>query len=88
MVGCSHLLTSDGYVYIVARTKQYIEAVAMLCASFAKACTIVQADVKFNGTQFMSKSLTFSQDWAGSAACRHTGVEAYHEILGTLSKLM
>jgi hypothetical protein len=36
----------------------------------------------------MSKSLTFSWDWLGSAAYHDTGVEGYHEILGTISRLM
>ncbi|KAF4962427.1 hypothetical protein FSARC_9499 [Fusarium sarcochroum] len=51
------------YVYIVARTEQYTEAVAKIRASFGKVCTIIQADVSFYGTEFMSKSLTFS--WIG-----------------------
>lgn len=36
----------------------------------------------------MSKSLTFSWDWLGSAAYHNTGVEDYHEMLGTISRLM
>ncbi|PNP58446.1 hypothetical protein FNYG_15109 [Fusarium nygamai] len=76
------------YVYIVARTEQYTHSVAKICAPFGKVCTVVQADVSLYGTDFMSKSLTFSWDWVGSAAYHDTGVEEYHEMLGTISRLM
>ncbi|EMT69591.1 hypothetical protein FOC4_g10003323 [Fusarium odoratissimum] len=76
------------YVYIVARTEQYTESVAKICAPFGKVCTIVQADVSLYGTEFMSKSLTFSWDWLGSAAYHNTGVEDHHEMLDTISRLM
>ncbi|KAF4442461.1 7-alpha-hydroxycholest-4-en-3-one 12-alpha-hydroxylase [Fusarium austroafricanum] len=76
------------YVYIVARTEQYTRAVAKICAPFGKVCTIVQADVSLYGTDFMSKSLTFSWDWLGSAAYHHNGVEDYHEMLEKISRLM
>ncbi|EWZ29434.1 NADPH2:quinone reductase [Fusarium oxysporum Fo47] len=82
------LAYKHGYVYIVARTEQYTESVAKICAPFGKVCTIVQADVSLYGTEFMSKSLTFSWDWLGSAAYHNTGVEDYHEMLGTISRLM
>lgn len=36
----------------------------------------------------MSKSLTFSWDWLGSAAYHNTGVEYYYKMLGTIAKLM
>jgi NADPH:quinone reductase-like Zn-dependent oxidoreductase len=36
----------------------------------------------------MSKSLTFSWDWLGSAAYHNTGVEDYYTMLRTISKLM
>ncbi|KAF5256183.1 hypothetical protein FOXYS1_13355 [Fusarium oxysporum] len=82
------LAYKHGYVYIVARTEYYTESVAKICAPFGKVCTIVQADVSLYGTEFMSKSLTFSWDWLGSAAYHNTGVEDYHEMLGTISRLM
>ncbi|KAF4338416.1 NADPH2:quinone reductase [Fusarium beomiforme] len=76
------------YVYIIARTEQYTDAVAKICAPFGKVCTIVQADVSLYGTEFMSKSLTFSWDWVGSAAYHGTRVEDYHEMLGKIASLM
>ncbi|KAJ4026301.1 hypothetical protein NW752_001240 [Fusarium irregulare] len=76
------------YIYIVARTEQYTNAVAKICAPFGKVCTIVQADVSLYGTDFMSKSLTFSWDWVGSAAYHDTCVEDYHEMLGAIAKWM
>ncbi|KAH8742300.1 chaperonin 10-like protein [Diaporthe sp. PMI_573] len=76
------------YVYILARTEQYVDAIAKICAPFGKACTIVQADVSLYGTEFMSKSMTFSWDWLGSAAYHRTNVEGYHDIFATLSRLM
>ena len=36
----------------------------------------------------MSKSLTFSWDWVGSAAYHDTCVEDYHEMLGAIAKWM
>ncbi|KAH7184634.1 chaperonin 10-like protein [Fusarium flagelliforme] len=76
------------YIYIVARTEQYTNAVAKICAPFGKVCTIVQADVSLYGTDFMSKSLTFSWDWLGSAAYHGTGIEYYYQMLNTIAKLM
>ncbi|KAG5767232.1 hypothetical protein H9Q72_004682 [Fusarium xylarioides] len=76
------------YVYIVARTEQYTHSIAKISAPFGKVCTVVQADVSLYGTEFMSKSLTFSWDWVGSAAYHDTGVEDYHEMLETISRLM
>ncbi|KAM0081661.1 hypothetical protein ACKRZS_006154 [Fusarium odoratissimum] len=76
------------YAYILASTEQYIHAVAKICAPFGKVCSIVQADVSLYGTDFMSKSMTFAWDWLGSAAYHRTNVEGYHEMLGTLSRLM
>lgn len=48
----------------------------------------MQADVSLYGTEFMSKSMTFSWDWLGSAAYHRTNVEGYHEMFETLSRLM
>lgn len=76
------------YVYILAPTELYIEAVTKICAPFGKVCTIVQADLKLYGTEFMSKSLTLSWDWLGTGSYHRTNVEKYHDILEALSKLM
>lgn len=82
------LITLTRYVYILAKTEQYVDAIAKICAPFGKVCTIVQADVSLYGTEFMSKSMTFSWDWLGSAAYHRTNVESYHDIFATLSRLM
>ncbi|KAH7224327.1 chaperonin 10-like protein [Fusarium redolens] len=73
---------------IVKQSEDLKLKVPINCAPFGKVCTIVQADVSLYGTEFMSKSLTFSWDWLGSAAYHDTGVEDYHEMLGTISRLM
>lgn len=51
-------------------------------------CSIVQADVSLYGTDFMSKSLTFSWDWLGSAAYHRTNLESYHRMFGALRDLI
>ncbi|KAK6207701.1 nadph2:quinone reductase [Colletotrichum tabaci] len=76
------------YVYILAATEQYVHAIAKICAPFGKVCTIVQADVSLYGTDFMSKSMTFSWDWLGSAAYHRTNVEGYRDMFSTLSRYM
>jgi NADPH:quinone reductase-like Zn-dependent oxidoreductase len=48
----------------------------------------VQANVSLYGTDFMSKSLTFSWDWLGSAAYHHTNVENYHAMFTALATYM
>ncbi|KAI8712172.1 hypothetical protein NCS52_01314800 [Fusarium sp. LHS14.1] len=83
-----NLDVSIKYVYILAKTEQYVDAIAKICAPFGKACTIVQADISLYGTEFMSKSTTFSWDWLGSAAHHRTNLEGYHKIFTTLSRLM
>jgi NADPH:quinone reductase-like Zn-dependent oxidoreductase len=74
------------YAYVVARTEQYIHALGKICAPFAKVCSIVQAKFDLYGTDFMSKSMTFSWDWLGSSAYHRTNVESYRRILGTLAR--
>ncbi|KAL5333937.1 GroES-like protein [Aspergillus crustosus] len=74
------------YVYVVARTEQYIHALGKICAPFAKVCSIVQAKFDLYGTDFMSKSLTFSWDWLGSSAYHRTNLENYQRIFGSLSR--
>ena len=82
------LITLTRYVYILAGTEQYVDAIAKICAPFGKVCTIVQANISLYRTEFMSKSMTFSWDWLGSAAFHRTNVEGYHDIFTTLSRLM
>jgi hypothetical protein len=72
----------------LAATDQYVDAVAKICAPFGKVCNIVQADVSLYGTEFMSRSMTFSWDWLGSAAYHGVNVEYYRDILTNLSRLM
>jgi NADPH:quinone reductase-like Zn-dependent oxidoreductase len=74
------------YVYVVARTEQYIHALGKICAPFAKVCSIVQAKFDLYGTDFMSKSMSFSWDWLGTAAYHRTNVENYHRIFGALAR--
>lgn len=74
------------YVYVVARTEQYIHTLGKICAPFAKVCSIVQAKFDLYGTDFMSKSMTFSWDWLGSSAYHHTNLENYHRIFGILAR--
>ncbi|KAH6695698.1 chaperonin 10-like protein [Plectosphaerella plurivora] len=76
------------YVYILAGTEQYVHAVAKICVPFSKVCTIVQADVSLYGTDFMSKSMTFSWDWLGTAAFHRTNVDGYHVMFSTLARYM
>ncbi|KAL4901515.1 hypothetical protein BDW74DRAFT_187714 [Aspergillus multicolor] len=76
------------YAYIVARTEQYIDALGKILAPFGKVCSIVQAKFDFYGSDFMSKSLTFSWDWLGSSAYHRTNLENFHRIFETLSALV
>jgi hypothetical protein len=73
---------------VVARTEQYIHPLGKICAPFAKVCSIVQAKFDLYGTEFMSKSMTFSWDWLGSSAYHRTNLENYHRIFGTLAHYM
>ncbi|GFF99708.1 zinc-type alcohol dehydrogenase-like protein SA1988 [Aspergillus udagawae] len=74
------------YVYVVARTEQYIYALGKICAPFAKVCSIVQAKFDLYGTDFMSKSMTFSWDWLGTSAYHRTNLENYRRIFGALAR--
>ncbi|KAL4860439.1 hypothetical protein BDV12DRAFT_191702 [Aspergillus spectabilis] len=76
------------YAYVVARSEQYIHPLGKICAPFAKVCSIVQAKFDLYGTEFMSKSMTFSWDWLGSSAYHRTNLENYHRIFGTLAHYM
>jgi NADPH:quinone reductase-like Zn-dependent oxidoreductase len=48
----------------------------------------VQGNVNLYGTDFMSKSLTFSWDWLGSASYHQTNLQSYGRIFGALANLM
>jgi NADPH:quinone reductase-like Zn-dependent oxidoreductase len=82
------LITSNRYVYILGPTEQYLSAVGTICAPFGKVCSIVQADIRFYGTEFMSKSLTFSWDWLGSGFYHRTNLGSYRTMITTLASLM
>lgn len=84
----SLLTTYSSYVYVLAPTEQYVHAIAKICAPFAKVCTIVQADVSLYGTDFMSKSMTFSWDWLGTGVYHKARSDLYHDIFQTLASLM
>lgn len=56
------------YAFITSRTEQYIGPIGDVLAPFGKVCSIVQARFDMYGSQFMSKSLTFSWCWLGSGA--------------------
>jgi hypothetical protein len=85
----SYLRTADTdksrYAYVVARTEQYIHPLGKICAPFSKVCSIVQAKFDFYGSDFMSKSMTFSWDWLGSSGYHHTNLENYRRIFGTVA---
>ncbi|KAI2969135.1 hypothetical protein CBS147324_6107 [Aspergillus niger] len=73
------------YVYVVARTEQYIHVLGKICAPFAKVCSIVQAKFDLYGTEFMSKSMTFSWNWLGTAAYHRTILENYQRAFEALA---
>lgn len=76
----------DRYIYITHSTAQYMDVCAAIVAPLGKVCSIVQADVKFYGTQFMSKSLTFAWCWLGSKPYHGDQSEAHHNMLEKLAK--
>ncbi len=55
-------------------------------APLGKVCSIVQADVKFYGTQFLSKSLTFAWCWLGTKPYHGDKSEAHHDMLEELAE--
>jgi NADPH:quinone reductase-like Zn-dependent oxidoreductase len=84
----SHLKTDTDksrYAYVVANTEQYIHPLGKICAPFSKVCSIVQAKFDLYGTDFMSKSMTFSWDWLGSSIYHRTNLENYRRIYGNLA---
>lgn len=70
---------------MVARTEQYIHVLGKICAPFAKVCSIVQAKFDLYGTEFMSKSMTFSWNWLGTAAYHRTKLENYQRAFEALA---
>lgn len=79
------------YALVTSRTEQYLKPIADVLAPFGKVCSIVQAQFDMYGTQFMSKSLTFSWCWLCSGAY-HEYVndhdEKHHEWFEELAKLL
>jgi NADPH:quinone reductase-like Zn-dependent oxidoreductase len=55
---------------------------------YGKVCSIVQARFDFYGTQFMSKSLSFSWCWLGSAAYHGQNLKEYGRLFGVLTDLI
>ncbi|KUI53995.1 hypothetical protein VP1G_01442 [Cytospora mali] len=54
------------YAFITSRTEQYVQQIGEVLDTFGKVCSIVQARFDMYGSQFMSKSLTFSWCWVAS----------------------
>ncbi len=63
-----------------------MDVCADIVAPLGKVCSIVQADVNFYGTQFLSKSLTFAWCWLGSKPYHGDQSEAHHEMLEELAE--
>ena len=75
----------DRYIYITHSTAQYLDVCADIVAPLGKVCSIVQGDVRFYGTQFMSKSLTFVWCWLGSKTYHGDQSESHHDMLEELA---
>lgn len=79
------------YAFITSRTEQYIGPISDVLAPFGKVCSIVQAKFDMYGTQFMSKSLTFSWCWLGTGGYhgyRNDRVEKHHEWFEEMARLV
>lgn len=76
------------YILINASTEQYLSIASDICAPLGKICSIVQSNVNFYGTQFLSKSLTFAWVWLGSRGYHSYDVESQHWVMGKLSKFI
>jgi NADPH:quinone reductase-like Zn-dependent oxidoreductase len=70
----------------MASTEQYLSVASDICAPLGKICSIVQSSVNFYGTQFLSKSLTFSWCWLGSRGYHDYDREAQHVMMESLAK--
>lgn len=79
------------YAFITSRTEQYIGSISDVLSPFGKVCSIVQAKFDMYGTQFMSKSLTFSWCWIGTGGYhgyRNDRVEKHHEWFEEMARLV
>lgn len=77
------------YAFITSRTEQYIQPIGEVLATFGKVCSIVQARFDMYGSQFMSKSLTFSWCWLCSGAYHgymNDDEEKHHEWFEELAR--
>lgn len=79
------------YALVTSRTEAYIAPLAEVLVPFGKVCSIVQAKFDMYGTQFMSKSLTFSWCWLCSGAYHgyaNDQEEKHHEWFEELGRLL
>ncbi|ROW16077.1 hypothetical protein VPNG_01908 [Cytospora leucostoma] len=79
------------YAFITSRTEQYIQPISDVLAPFGKVCSIVQAKFDMYGSQFMSKSLTFSWCWLGSGGYHYyvnDDDEKHHRWFEELARLL
>lgn len=79
------------YALVTSRTEQYIAPIAEVLVTFGKVCSIVQAQFDMYGSQFMSKSLTFSWCWLCSGAYHgyvNDRQEKHHEWFEELARLL
>ncbi|KAJ4416357.1 hypothetical protein N0V82_006794 [Gnomoniopsis sp. IMI 355080] len=79
------------YALVTSRTEQYIAPLAEVLVTFGKVCSIVQAKFDMYGSQFMSKSLTFSWCWLCSGAYHgyvNDREEKHHEWFEELARLL
>lgn len=79
------------YAFITSRTEQYIRPIADVLATFGKVCSIVQARFDMYGSQFMSKSLTFSWCWLCSGAYHgyvNDDEEKHHRWFEELARML
>lgn len=79
------------YALITSRTEQYLHPIADVLATFGKVCSIVQAKFDMYGSQFMSKSLTFSWCWLCSGAYHgyvNDNEEKHHQWFEDLARML
>lgn len=79
------------YAFITSRTEQYLHPIADVLATFGKVCSIVQARSDMYGSQFMSKSLTFSWCWLCSGAYHgyvNDDEEKHHRWFEELARML
>lgn len=79
------------YAFISSRTEQYLQPIGELLATFGKVCSIVQSKFDMYGSQFMSKSLTFSWCWLCSGAYHgyvNDDEEKHHRWFEDLARML